>query len=178
MSEVIQRICPECGQPFVSSYRQQVCCSPACAELRRLRIRRERSAAKQTKHTCVVCGEEFWTAFAQQVCCSPTCRKKHLAALKRASRRRPDGTTRPRGRPRKEVQPSRLDELRAERRDAEVRRRVFLARRDLEHKSLHVPVKVTVDHRGIRREVRGHCCGGGISAHGAVRDGRILNLGF
>ena len=32
--------------------------------------------------------------------------------------------------------------------------------RDMEHKALNVPVTVSVDHRGVRRETRGRCAGG------------------
>lgn len=138
MSDVVIRSCPECGQPFAPSYGSQVCCSAACRAARINRLYRAYHAAKrkalETPRTCVVCGKEFRSARKNSVCCSPECQRKHKIRLSCANRRQRKlalvagkGVNNLGGRPRKI---DRLAEIRAERRDAEVRRREFLAARD------------------------------------------------
>ncbi len=110
--------------------------------------------------TCPECGAVFSPRYGSQVCCSDECQKIRDRRLSMENQKK---------RREREQRQAIL-----ERRDMKRR----LARRDLEHKTLGVPVKVTVDHRGIRREIRGHCAGGGLPAFGSLRDSRVLNLGF
>ena len=141
MSDVVVRSCPECGQSFIPGYGSQVCCSAACRAARINRLNRAHHAAKrkalETPRTCVVCGKVFRSARKNSVCCSPECQRKHKIRLSCANRHQRKqrklalvagkGVNNLGGRPRKI---DRLAEIRAERRDAEVRRREFLARRD------------------------------------------------
>lgn len=120
---------------------------------------------------CPECDAVFSPRYGSQVCCSDECKRARHHRLEREHRRKfmnKDAEA---------MHHLRVGDRKEQlKRQAERRNRFRL--RDLEHKALGVPVKVTVDHRGIRREIRGHCAGGGLPAFGSLRDSRVLNLGF
>jgi len=88
--------------------------------------------------TCVICGKEFQSIRDNAKCCSPECSRENKHRKNEHAYR---------------------ERMRKQTVARHKRRDIRLARLDLEHAALHVPVKVT-ERDGIRVEVRGVQPGG------------------
>ncbi len=139
---MLTKTCKICGKEFQARWNHTKCCSPECSRenVRRLKWRSmglERSSSSLVKK-CVICGKEFQSRRGNAQCCSPECTRENKY-------RYAEHTYRERMRKQRVARRKERDE--------------YLARRDLEYRSLHTPVKVSESY-GIRTESRGTCPGG------------------
>ena len=99
---------------------------------------------------CRECGEPFPAPRSSHVLYCDKCRVEvRDRSQKRAAKRFQSNLNR-----------FKVQAIRRERAERKASVLLKCQRRDMEHKALNVPVAVTVDHRGIRRETRGRCAGG------------------
>ena len=71
----VEKVCTECGKPFITITANQVTCSPECSASRhRKHIKKYNKArAVMKQKNCVVCGEKFETTHYAKLTCSKEC---------------------------------------------------------------------------------------------------------
>ena len=86
----VERICSECGKPFIATVASKLTCSKECSEIRRLKRVEEKNvrAREATKarigiKICATCGKKFAPNHSSKVCCSPACQKERERKMAR-----------------------------------------------------------------------------------------------
>lgn len=72
-----ERVCVQCGKPFVATYDAQACCGNDCANEKANKTKKGQRDTSIVK-ICVICGQEFspYKGKHTQVTCSPYCKRQ------------------------------------------------------------------------------------------------------
>lgn len=78
----VERICSECGKPFIATVASKLTCSKECSEIRRLkRVEEKNTRAREATKArigikiCATCGKNFSPNHSSKVCCSTECQR-------------------------------------------------------------------------------------------------------
>ena len=71
----VEKVCTECGKPFITITAIQVTCSPTCSASRHRKHNKKYNKARAVmkQKNCVVCGEKFETTHPSKLTCSKEC---------------------------------------------------------------------------------------------------------
>ena len=74
--EKIEKVCPVCGETFITTDNKKVYCSPECRyEVEKRSILENRKKPEHNK-VCPICGKEFISHHASRIYCSDECYKQ------------------------------------------------------------------------------------------------------
>lgn len=71
----VEKVCTECGKPFITITAIQATCSPECSASRHRKHNKKYNKARTVmkQKNCVVCGEKFETTHPSKLTCSKEC---------------------------------------------------------------------------------------------------------